>query len=202
MRIQGVLSGSGIQFCLGLCHTWPPLIGSAPTLRPRTPPAARRPDLNDAQHAAMTLHSTTFCAIHKCSTLHTARTRHARHARSMSTRPGRPTRGTRATRAAARASIPQSPRQTRSRSRHGHEVANKVLRSCGYARRPGIACDPTLPATANDADGTRAGGIPRRTASTPMPTAATGAALRPLTPSWAACAAWSAAERMPSWAFT
>ena len=60
---------------------------------------------------------------------------------------------------------------------------------------------PPLPAPANDADGTRAGGIPRqRTASTPMPTAATGATLRSLTPSWAACAVWSAARRMPSWA--
>ena len=91
--------------------------------RQRCGRARRRPhdaltDLNDAQHAAMTLHSTTFCAIHKCSTLHTARTRHARHARSMSTRPGQPTRGMRATRAAARASMPRSPRQTRSRSRH------------------------------------------------------------------------------------
>ena len=118
----------------------PPFIGSAPTLRPRTPPAARRPDPNDAQHAAMTLHSTTFCAIHKCSTLHTARTHHARHARSMSTRPSQPTRGARATRAAARASMPRSPRQTRSRSRHrATRSRTKVSRSCGYARRIGTA---------------------------------------------------------------
>ena len=34
-----------------------------------------------------------------------------------------------------------------------------------------------------------------------MPTAATGTTLRSLTPSWAAGAAWSAAERMPPWAF-
>ena len=52
-------------------HTTPPVSGSAPTLRPRMPPAARRPGLNDAQHAAMTLHNTTFCAIHNCSTMHT-----------------------------------------------------------------------------------------------------------------------------------
>ena len=122
----------------------PPFIGSAPTLRPRMPPAARRPDPNDAQHAAMTLHRTTFCAIHKCSTLHTARTHHARHARSMSTRPSQPTRGTRATRAAARASMPRSPRQTRSRSRHdGHEVANQSFASLWLHNRHDACMHPT-----------------------------------------------------------
>ena len=131
-----------------------------------------------------------------------ARTHHARHARHMSTRPGQSSRGARATRATARAITTQSPRQTRSRSRHGHEVATKVTRSRGHARRPGTHNPTTLPAPSDNADGTRAGGIPRqRTASAPMPTAATGTTLRSLTPSWAACAVWSAAERMPSWAY-
>ena len=51
--------------------TRPPISGSAPTLRPRMPPAARRPGLDDAQHAAMTLHNTTLCATHNCSAMHT-----------------------------------------------------------------------------------------------------------------------------------
>ena len=52
-------------------HTTPPGGGSAPTLRPRMLPAARRPGLNDALNAAMSLHKTAFCAIHDSSTMHT-----------------------------------------------------------------------------------------------------------------------------------
>ena len=60
-------------------HTTPPAGGSAPTLRPHMLPAARRPGLNDALNAAMSLHNTTLCAIHDCSTLHT----HAHLARAL-----------------------------------------------------------------------------------------------------------------------
>ena len=84
-----------------------------------------------------------------------------------------------------------------------HEVANLSFAFLWLrdARRPGTHDLTTLPAPADNADGTRAGGIPsQRTASAPMPTAATGTTLRSLTPSWAACAVWSATRRMPSWA--
>ena len=192
-------------------HTTPPAGGSAPTLRPRMLPAARRPGLNDALNAAMSLHNTRLCATQNCSTLHT-------HAHTM--------RDTHEARARAAASpLAERARLARQRARAchkvcdkrgadlriGHEVGNtsfpflwlrNVHAICGYAHRPGTHNSTTLPAPADDADGTRAGGIPRqRTASAPMPTAATGTTLRSLTPSWAAGAVWSAARRMPSWAF-
>ena len=162
-------------------HTTPPAGGSAPTLRPRMLPAARRPGLNDALNAAMSLHNTRLCATQNCSTLHT-------HAHTM-----RDTHEARAR--AADSPLAERARLARQRARAchkvcdkrgadlriGHEVGtssrscgyvtvgNKVHARCGYAHRPGTHNSTTLPAPADNADGTRAGGIPsQRTASAPM----------------------------------
>ena len=75
---QPTLLGQAARVAPRACTT-PPVTGSAPTLRPRMPSVARRSGLHDAQHAAMTLHNTTLCAIHKCSTMHT----HAHTMRDM-----------------------------------------------------------------------------------------------------------------------
>ena len=119
-------------------HNTPPVGGSAPTLRPRMLPAARRPALNDALHAAMSLHNTTLCAIHNSSTLHT-------HAHTMRER-----RDARARDAAS--PVAERARHARQHARARHKVATNaevaiahqkpraqkfVLR--GFARRPGTA---------------------------------------------------------------
>ena len=92
-------------------HTTPPVGGSAPTLRPRMLPAARRPGPNDALNAAMSLHNTRLCAIQNCPTLHT-------HAHTM--------RDTHEARARAAANpLAERARLARQRARACHKVCDK-----------------------------------------------------------------------------
>ena len=92
-------------------HTTPPAGGSAPTLRPRMLPAARRPGPNDALNAAMSLHNTRLCATQNCSTLHT-------HAHTM-----RDTHEARAR--AADSPLAERARLARQRARACHKVCDK-----------------------------------------------------------------------------
>ena len=136
--------------------------GSATASRPHMPPAARRPGLNDAQHDAMTLlcppHSAPATIPPQCTRTHTSCANGVTHEHEMRPAPSRSARGVRdSTRVHATKS--RQARRPRSRIRgHGHKSL------CYVASRAVLAPprDPTLPAPANDAAGTRAGGIPRQ----------------------------------------
>ena len=136
--------------------------GSATASRPHMPPAARRPGLNDAQHDAMTLlcppHSAPATIPPQCTCTHTSCANGVTHEHEMRPAPSRSARGVRdSTRVHATKS--RQARRPRSRIRgHGHKSL------CYVASRVVLAPprDPALPAPANDAAGTRAGGIPRQ----------------------------------------
>ena len=92
-----------------------------------------------------------------------ARTHHARHARRTSTRCGQPRRGARAACATARSCTPQSRDTAEAAIAHREATGTKVcvtwFRAPSWHRHAILPCPP-LPA--NNAAGTRAGGIPRQ----------------------------------------
>ena len=92
-----------------------------------------------------------------------ARTHHARHARHTSTRCGQPRRGARAACATARSCTPQSRDTAEAAIAHREATGTKVcvtwFRAPSWHRHAILPCPP-LPA--NNAAGTRAGGIPRQ----------------------------------------
>ena len=135
---------------------------SATASRPHMPSAARRPGLDDAQHAATTLlcpsHSAPATIPPQCTRTHTSCATRATHEHAMRPAPSRSARGVRDnTRVHATKSRHRGGRDRASRS-HGHKSLCHVVSRAVLAPPR----DPTLPAPANDAAGTRAGGIPRQ----------------------------------------
>ena len=136
--------------------------GSATTPRPHMPLAARHPDPDilhmRLSHASTMQKCTPPTTARHCTRTHTSCATRATHEHAMRPAPSRSARGVRdSTRVHATKS--RQARRPRSRIRgHGHKSL------CYVASRVVLAPprDPALPAPANDAAGTRAGGIPRQ----------------------------------------
>jgi hypothetical protein len=136
--------------------------GSATTPRPHMPLAARHPDPDilhmRLSHASTMQKCTPPTTARRCTRTHTPCANGVTHEHAMRPAPSRSARGVRdSTRVHATKS--RQARRPRSRIRgHGHKSL------CYVASRVVLAPprDTALPAPANDAAGTRAGGIPRQ----------------------------------------